>query len=328
MAKPICVFILGNGFSQGFGFPSFEKLWDECLSVSSKTQDIKGYFEQGLEKYPLAYFRKKNIRDIELLLSIWSAYIANYEEIIDCNAHTSGRGYYEDYLENLCGHLLAYGDNLLSNKYYSQFKAWFDGRLSDFEMRFITLNYDLVLERMISEIGKQVLYFGDIGNKNSIFIRKLHGSINWLKADTQHLQRKDGWKPPIIWNNGKEFIYNYNADYSFVPYIAFRSPPVIIPPVVNKEYGGIFAELLNVAKADLKKAEVVIMVGYSLPPSDIVIKKIIEQNLSPDTRFIYVNSCKEHCEQALKLLSLGKKFALEDKKWSIEIFDKILKPRS
>jgi len=329
MDKTICVFIVGNGFSQGFGFPSLKKLWDICLQVSSKAFDIKGHFEQSLDKYPLSYFRKNNIKDIELLLSVWSAYIANYENTIpDFNNHVSGRGYYEDYLENLCGHLLEYGDGVPKYANYSNFKNWLKKEMDNFDFRFITLNYDLVLEKIVSEIGKKAAYFGDNEAEDVVFIRKLHGSVNWLRADTPNLQRQDGWKPPIIWSNQKEneYIYNFDADYSSVPFIAFSAPPVIIPPIVNKEYTGIFNEILQFALADLKKAKFVFVVGYSLPESDLLIRKFLQDysrhSLSTGSRFVYINSTPEHCKEALKVLTGRVEF--RDREWSVEIFNEIL----
>lgn len=329
MDKPICVFIVGNGFSQGFGFPSLKKLWDICLQVSSKALDIKGHFEQSLDKYPLSYFRKNNIKDIELLLSVWSAYIANYENTIpDFNNHVSGRGYYEDYLENLCGHLLEYGDIAPKSANYLNFKNWLKKEMDNYDFRFITLNYDLVIEKVVSEIGKKPAYFGDSETGDAVFIRKLHGSANWLRADTPDLQRQDGWR--IIWSNEKEkeYIYNFDADYSSVPFIAFCAPPVIIPPIINKEYSGIFKEIVQFALADLKRAKFVFVVGYSLPESDLLIRKFLQDcsrdSFSTGSRFIYINSASEHCKEAFKVLT--GKVEFRDKEWSAEIFDSILNP--
>jgi len=307
--NPIYVFILGNGFSQGFGFPGFKQLWDDCLRVSSKTSDIKGDFEALLDRYPLSYFCENNIKDIELLLSVWSAYISIYEKIIfDHNNKISGRAHYETYLVNLCGHLLEYGDEASVSANYFEFSKWIFDKLQHFEFCFITFNYDLLLEKIINEIKKKVIYLKDPKEENEIIVRKLHGSVNWLWANTPSLQRKvNGWKPPIIWSDkGKSiYIYNINDDYSNIPYIAFRSPPVLIPPILNKEYTGIFQELLTLATKDLRKAKFVIMVGYSLPNADLLIRRFLLncfKSASPKwAQWVYVNSSQKHCEEAKKL---------------------------
>lgn len=320
--KPVCVFILGNGFSQGFCFPSFRHLWDDCLRVSSKTENIRKYFEDCLGNYPFSYFIENNITDIELLLSVWSAYISNYEKVTNCNTETSGRGHYEAYIENLCGHLLEYGDK--AN--FSCFKEWLADKMQSFEFRFITLNYDLLLEKIISENSKSIVYLGDSTSEDSVIIRKLHGSVNWLKADTDALQREgDGWKPPILWKSEKDriYIYKINDDYSNVPYIAFNSPPVLIPPILNKDYEGIFQNLLKYAADDLQKAKFVIIVGYSFPKSDVLIREFLKSNLSSKcSKIVYINPCNKHCEEA-KALFNNSEIIKDD--WNIELFNKILK---
>lgn len=317
--KPVCVFILGNGFSQGFGFPSFRKLWDDCLKISSKTENSRGYFEDRLGNYPLSYFRENNIADIELLLSVWSAYISSYEKVVsDYNTETSGRGHYEAYIENLCGHLLEYGDT--AN--FSCFNEWLAEKMQSFEFRFITLNYDLLLEKIISKNNKNIVYLDNSTSEDCVIIRKLHGSVNWLKADTDALQREsDEWKPPILWENEKDkiYIYNINNDYSNIPYNAFASPPVLIPPILNKEYEGIFRDLLKYANDDLQKAKFVIIAGYSLPKSDFLIREFLKSRRS---KFTYINPCKKHCNEAEKLFD--NKLEIINEKWNIELFNRIL----
>ncbi|MFH1771436.1 MAG: SIR2 family protein [Candidatus Omnitrophota bacterium] len=330
MSKPICVFVLGNGFAQGFGFPNLQRLWQDCLAVSSKNFDIKGYFEERLNKYPLSYFRKNNITDIELLLSVWSAYIANYERTFpDFNNETSSRGHYEAYLDNLCGHLLEYGDKAPMNPNYSQFKEWLIGKLNNFEFRFITLNYDLLLEKIISEIGRGIVYLNN-PKEEDIIIRKLHGSVNWLKANTPHLQREDGAKPPILCNEGQTYVYNINFDYSNVPYVAFKSPPALIPPLVNKEYTELFTKLLTLSSKDLQNASFIIIAGYSLPDSDILIRRFLGNHSKYSTaqclRFAYINSNEEHCVEAKRLL--GDKVGYIAKNWDFNLFNEILDYKS
>lgn len=327
MNKPVCVFILGNGFSQGFGFPSFRQLWDDCLRVSPKTECLRGYFEDRTGNYPLSYFRENSIADIELLLSVWSAYISTYEKIVPgYNNETSGRGHYEAYIVNLCSHLLEYGDKASDSPNFTPFKKWLADKMQSFEFRFITLNYDLLLEKIISENNKNIVYLGGSTSEDCVIIRKLHGSVNWLKADTDALQREgDGWGPPILWRSERDriFVYNINDDYSNVPYIAFNSPPVLIPPILNKEYEGIFRDLLKYAADDFQKAKFVIIVGYSLPKSDILIREFLRYSSKNNLRFVYINPCEKHCEEAKALFS--NRLEIIKNEWDIELFNRILK---
>lgn len=327
MNKPICVLILGNGFSQGFGFPSFTELWDICLQASSKIQGNTRYFESNYASgYPLSYFQEKQIKDIELLLSIWQGCIATREKFPGVNNEESGRGHYEAYIQNLCGHLLEYGDKALENKSgeVSKFTQWLFEQLSSFEIRFVTLNYDLLLERIITNIGKQILYLGKPENDSHVILRKPHGSANWLSANTIP-QRHDGWNPPIMWQENDEYVHNINDDYSNVPYIPFRALPVLIPPIVNKEYPSLFQEILKSAGDDMHKATNVMIIGYSFPESDIIIRKtlksVMEINDVQESNFVYINSNLDHCNKAKKFL--GNKLSVINKAWDIEILDKI-----
>ena len=325
--KPICVLILGNGFSQGFGFPSSTELWDCCLQASSKIQGKARYFEfDYANRYPLSYFQEKQIKDIELLLSIWHGCIVARKQFLDVNDVNSeefGQKHYEVYIQNLCGHLLEYGDKAMEDKNgkISEFQQWLLKQLSSFEIRFVTLNYDLLLERIITNIGKQFFYFGEPVNDNHVVLRKPHGSANWLKTNNHPLQREDGWRPPLIWQENGEYVYNINDDYSNVPYIGFKPLPVLIPPVVNKEYSSLFQAVLKSADNDLHKATSVIIVGYSFPESDIVIRRVIEENSSRGSNFVYINSNANHCDEAKKLL--GDKLSVINKAWDIEILNKV-----
>ncbi len=329
MKKPTCVFILGNGFSQGIDFPSFHQLWKDCLRLSSKTGDSEPYFKELLGNYPLSYFQEKNITDIELLLSVWSIYIDSYKKIIP-DGEASGSGDYDAYIENLCCHLLEYGDKATANSNYALFKKWLAEKMEFFEFRFMTLNYDLLLEKIVNENKSDIVYLGDPTRENSVTIRKLHGSVNWLKSDKGGLERTDGWKPPILWNSEKLYIYNINDDYSNVPYSAFGPhSQVLIPPTLNKEYEGIFQELLKFAVNDLQKAKFVIIVGYSLPKADILIREVLKNyshNLSSGwSKFIYINPSQQHCEEAKELLNGN--LEIIDKKWDIELFNEILRKK-
>jgi len=329
MKKATCVFILGNGFSQGVSFPNSKQLWRDCLVASTKT-NLQGYFDECLDKYPLSYFRDNNIEDIELLLSVWSSYIENYKRFYpDCSPAQSTQGNYEAYIQNLCGHLLEYGDNAINDVSYDSFKIWLNNKMSDFEFRFVTLNYDLVLERIITEIGRKFIYLEDPGDENTIFIRKLHGSANWLKSNSSGVMREyDGWKPKILWKyEDSKYCYNINDNFSEIPYIAFERLPALIPPIFNKEYKEIFRKLLGFVSKDLIEAKYVIIVGYSLPSSDLLIRRILEDYAKSETahclKLAYINPDPKCCKKSKELL--GDKLEVVNSQWNTEIFDKILR---
>lgn len=326
MNRPICTFILGNGFSQGFGFPSFKELWKDCLKISLKKNNFidKQNFEEGLKQYPLSYFIENNICDIELLLSLWSSHIEYKREIETySNANTTGQRHYEDYIKNLCCHLLEYGDKASLHDNFRSFITWLNNKIQNYEFRFITLNYDLVLEKIITNISKKFIYMEKSADNKNILIRKLHGSVDWFKSSGSNLTWvSTGKKIPIFKKNNNEYYYYANINNSEVPYIAFGNP-VLIPPIAFKEYSIFFKEILNLTKRDLECSDYIIIVGYSFPQSDEIITQFIKNNLNSNfKKLVYINSAEKHCERVKNLFR--NKIVIINKIWSINLFDKIL----
>jgi len=221
--RDACVLILGNGFSMGFGFPGPGQLWEDCLKPpSGPVRAWKGVFEEALNKYPLSYFRENNKTDIELLLSTWHSYVAG-RELEDPGLHysESGRGGYLAYLNNLQGNLLQYSKNAIHHHNFQDFGTWLADRLRTTAIRFLTFNYDLVLEWVINcWIRRNIVYLGAHQNADALVIRKLHGSVHWLRASER---RNDLGKD--LWSDGQGFIYCYDLDYSYIPYIKSSIEP-------------------------------------------------------------------------------------------------------
>lgn len=130
---------------------------------------------------------------------------------------------------------------------------------------FITLNYDTVLEEAMQELGFSPnyclaceLYEHDPGNNPSFPVLKLHGSVNWTLED-----------------DGAVAVHkNYEAAR-----LTALAPPLLTPPTWKKAFGGPMEHVWNAAIRSLSIATRVIIIGFSIPPTDIHFKYLLAAGL-------------------------------------------------
>lgn len=183
----------------------------------------------------------------------------------------------------------------------------------------ITFNYDLLVERALNDI--------DINGHNGVFkfpgcyrlnglapssvqkvnnatdfnsyslhhsgaaIYKLHGSLNWQSRHTSdsptaralfspqrelHVINSTQISPQLYWRRRERMVY---------------MKPIIVPPVSGKR-GTIHNDMLPIwrqAANALRKADRVIIAGYSCPPLDIEARILISENLRANqTKKVYI----------------------------------------
>jgi len=251
--KQKLIFLLGNGFPQGFGFPGMSELWDKCLVPEDDY--YKNALEEAKSRYPLAYFVDKGIKEMELALTVWKTYYESHEEDILSNAAKSGRGNFEDYIENMCAWLHQYTIKNGQQDLYGEIKLWLKEMADKYEVAFITTNYDLLIERIISD-NSQKYHYLERTEAGSIPIRKIHGSISWFSSSQGILRPDDRSKCSIFFKGAEKDsgVYNLTEDVLSSPtmagfHIQLRSQvtqtnvtPIttIIPPVVGKKYNELF----------------------------------------------------------------------------------------
>lgn len=151
---------------------------------------------------------------------------------------------------------------------------------------FISTNYDILLDNQLADLhessvdldldyGIDFRNFGDDWSRPrldaSIFLFKLHGSLNWLFCPTCNSIKITPYTKGVmkIWS---EFEVCEGDDC--------RQRPLIIPPTYQKVYSN--AHLSQVwlrAEHLLRRASSVVFVGYSLPESDVHIKYLLKKSL-------------------------------------------------
>lgn len=133
----------------------------------------------------------------------------------------------------------------------------------------ITFNYDLILEKALRTFGinpdyciRNAKYAASMKpTANTIKLIKLHGSINWALSDT-------GKTNIQIVNKPMELIEDEDKY------------PVLLPPTWNKgSFINTLSSLWTQAIEAIKKATRVIVIGYSMPTTDLYFKYFISAGL-------------------------------------------------
>jgi SIR2-like domain len=136
---------------------------------------------------------------------------------------------------------------------------------------FITFNYDTVLEDALAQLG---ISFGYSFKKQSVDydasskavrddyqvkILKLHGSINWAR-------RK---------KSGRTFaVFGHYDDVR-----AASATPELVPPTWKKVFEDQLAHIWNSAVDALRGATRLVVIGFSIPPTDIHFKYLLASGL-------------------------------------------------
>lgn len=137
----------------------------------------------------------------------------------------------------------------------------------------ITFNYDMVLEESLKQWGEKVWYgfdpddvelddlehYSPTKTEETISIFKIHGSINWTHPeDPERLVRVCG---------------------SYSDIVALKKPVILVPPTWKKGMTGGLNTVWNEAVDALSKATRIVIIGFSLPATDIHIKYLLAAGL-------------------------------------------------
>jgi hypothetical protein len=287
------VYILGAGFSVDGGLPLInnflERMGDslQWLDDKREIEAIQQVFRFRLSAAAAAYRAKINVENIEELFSLASA--TGGEEIsgyittaiaatlnfarstatpVNCSCET----------DNVQPDGQTYLDNVRDRiSLYQLYGEILDGKFCDEPLRtkntVITFNYDTLLEDGLSESGIDFTYgfskaFVEYQEsskcvqeetKRAIPIYKLHGSVNWSVESSLSDKLK---------------VYE---DYTAVRDSNERV--LLLPPTWQKVFGGHLTEVLSKAVKALNEATRIIIIGFSMPPTDTHFKYLLAAGL-------------------------------------------------
>jgi NAD-dependent SIR2 family protein deacetylase len=143
----------------------------------------------------------------------------------------------------------------------------------------LTFNYDLGLDYAFHYNNHPMTYGFEEQSGLGIPLLKLHGSLNWGKCPgcnevipltLKEYFQKHRWR--IINTYTKTVRLSIGSNISSFKHCGsqnFKPEPVIVPPTWNKtEYHSSLSKVWSQAAKELSLAENIIVIGYSLPPTD------------------------------------------------------------
>lgn len=172
----------------------------------------------------------------------------------------------------------------------------------------ISFNYDLVLERALFQLLNNVIYstYGDqflksdglILNYNNKLIDKYFYKIEYIRRSTgNNFEEKSGSKMRLASEiELKDFLeinlfklhgsLNFSllnkSDSSQSSPVISKEEPFILPPIFNKLNSKNIEETWKIALNTLRNIKNVIIVGYSLPKTDIYMNYFLKTALGPN----------------------------------------------
>lgn len=168
-----------------------------------------------------------------------------------------------------------------------------EGRLSS--TAFISLNYDLLIDNALTELhpGFDLDYGVEFTNYTrerdwrlprrtlSVFLYKLHGSLNWLYCPT--------CVSLTLTPRASRLVEEPVACLE----CGMPTAPIITPPTYLKGVQNFFLhQIMRKAEGALKEAKRIIFCGYSFPDADLLIRYLIkrmELNFDPRPEIYVIN---------------------------------------
>lgn len=138
----------------------------------------------------------------------------------------------------------------------------------------LTFNYDTVLEESLSNIGVKCSYGFEHSSveydksakhvtrkaeNNALPVHKLHGSVNWATP---------------LKERGKLRVFG-----SYDDLLKANRQVLLIPPTWRKTFGGPLTSIWDAAVKALTEATQIIIIGFSIPPTDIHFKYLLAAGL-------------------------------------------------
>lgn len=278
------VFILGAGFSACTGLPVAKKLFAEWMKwmkeptdddVKINREQLRRFaYIQLSSKSDLRSYRSENWHeeiDIEHLLTlsetvegIWDAPFIRENKLMQSYLYI-GKNFI-DYFKCQIGLFMndqtTKSDNSVPITRFCENLQHGD--------TIITFNWDTNIEKVRKDI-----YFGT-GNKKSIGLLKLHGSIDWV---------------PKIPDQKKVNKYIEAIDKTIFRIVDFKAymneasqyyVPILIPPAACKILNKDILNFWKQANEALFNATEVFIIGYSMPPTDLASLSLLRTWFRPE----------------------------------------------
>jgi hypothetical protein len=267
-AKPRIVYIVGAGLSAGLKFPTIGNLlyrmWPK-LEAAGLADDIADVIRFHHPDFNCTH--EDTFVDVEKFLSEMKA----NEQLFDSSRPATGNFTTEELQLRRKNFLLEMARwfhklQATSLKNPPDWLTQLVDQMKQEQAQIISFNWDLILDEMLFGDKLRRKHYGLTNWRTGVRLIKPHGSLNWFEEKNgRHLKAE------------KKFVLKgkrANRVYAFKPYRAPSSKrrdylPLIVPPVLNKEFEGrLFQRLWQETVSVLSTASEVRFLGYSLPAAD------------------------------------------------------------
>jgi hypothetical protein len=262
---PSKTFVLGAGFSADAGFPLMRNLSADVLAwiEMERTPDVEAHLTPSHWHPEGQFYACLNAIDPDRSKGFEEFMIAIRDRLAATHEHDPcyvvARA-----MRDACGHLLWRKQPTPGSlpDVYRNFASWFnEHRAYGRPNAIISLNWDLLVERALTDANVGWEY---TTQSPMVPILKPHGSINW-RGHAEHVLPPPAWQP-IAQNSPYLYLRRAPLVDPFETWANQRLRKLILPGDPEDEAGTemIWAE----AEEAIREREVVVFIGYSLPPYD------------------------------------------------------------
>lgn len=324
--KPVLAVIAGAGFSAGFGLPVTAGLKELAARPCDEPEShLHELHRHDLERYPLNEYLRDggSIDDFEVLLTIWEGYRHQLGQV-DERREVRHDQCYRRFIEQVCCHLYrlswAVRDCDSHVQRFGQLADWLKEAKRRYDVRFVTFNYDVILEMLCREAGFAFTY-DQASDPIVIPIRKLHGSVNWQEFNGEI--SSPNAEMTLLHRSGDQWIYAY-PQVDRCPYGASGEMPVVIPPMASKSYRGLYEWIWSFAAYDLSLADKVLIVGYSFPPLDAFAEHHLIRAIKDGSKSLTYVLPDAQAQGRIRNLLREKTPDFINQKWEVDHFRSVL----
>lgn len=285
------VFILGAGCSAAAGAPTMPKFLDAAESISRSKQLLEtdqGKFDLVFRAYDClqSIYSKSSEIDLLNVESLFAAFemaetIGNLRGLAEPHSASQLIPAIKRTIVRTIELTVVFPSKGAPVP-YGQFCTWLKSRPQ--EISILTFNYDLCLDWALQLAGLRPDYRlpnDGLEGRGSVDVLKLHGSLNWAFCQQCGIVPKRLYAlSPVELGMILRPAGGNDVRLAITDAIAYQTcsrcsksfygEPAIVPPTWNK--GGFSADSMKTvwasAASHLAEAEYIVIIGYSVPPTD------------------------------------------------------------
>ena len=294
------VYVFGAGASIHAGYPLASKMGEELLQFMLNYKFEDNRFQLSAENLIEIFGKNPNIED---LISAIEARLDDLEDV-KTDDDRMMRIILRDSLTHIAQMLREWFFILHNSP--AELYARFADRILESGDTVITFNYDDSLDRELRRAGKWDLSHGygfPIGNsdtKSGVLLLKLHGSVNWLLSIFGGLTSGPSFVSPRAGALGGSPVIS-ERDTKYLGYSEFsgrvltgggvlmksmilpgRCKQFFVETSFGRELEGFWNHLWDQGAHALKRAERVVICGYSMPKADVRARDLLFKNTNKE----------------------------------------------